>query len=236
MALYSAEYRKEYNKKHYEENKEKRKQQFKENYRKIKEIENIMMFKKPSKQQTPEMKEYMRQYDLNRRKNILSHLGGKCASCGNDNWRVQQVDHINNDGYTDKRGTTAKQKDILLYGTSKYQIMCCNCHIIKTKQNIKIKDNNDARLTPEHRERVRLNRFRNRMKCIDLLGGCCVSCSNSDERVLQFDHINNDGNLDRPGNRVQSGLFKDVLEHGKAKYQLLCANCHAMKTYGYNNS
>lgn len=68
-----------------------------------------------------------------------------------------------------------------------------------------------------------------REAAIQKLGGKCNHCSISDIRVLDIDHINADGNIEREQlhefeilRRIISGDFLD--------YQLLCANCHRLKT------
>lgn len=81
------------------------------------------------------------------------------------------------------------------------------------------------------------NRYwlKKRNKVMDLLGGKCAHCGHSDRRVLHIDHI-------VPLLRKSSGRkIKDnasqVLQDFDNKvminevYQLLCANCHWIKTY-----
>lgn len=72
----------------------------------------------------------------------------------------------------------------------------------------------------------------NRVTLIQILGGCCVICNyNSDVRALQLDHINHDGKEDRAriGNRIHRYYLKNIHE-AHLKIQVLCANCHAIKT------
>lgn len=61
-------------------------------------------------------------------------------------------------------------------------------------------------------------------------GNCCAvpRCNWTDPRVLQLDHINGGGHQERK--RIGSqGIYKKALEHPE-KFQLLCANHHAIKT------
>ena len=58
-------------------------------------------------------------------------------------------------------------------------------------------------------------------KVFDLLGNKCVQCGERDVRVLQIDHVNSDGALERKLTRLQ--LYKKV-EAEPHRYQLLCAN------------
>ena len=74
------------------------------------------------------------------------------------------------------------------------------------------------------RERYRKD---TRKKATDHLGGKCKKCGFDDERALQIDHINGDGIKDR--NKQITGFYKRVIEDTENKYQLLCANCNAIK-------
>jgi hypothetical protein len=58
----------------------------------------------------------------------------------------------------------------------------------------------------------------------------CAVCGFSDKRALQIDHINNDGNMDRRlhGSGLQFYMWLER-NHYPAGYQVLCANCNAIK-------
>lgn len=82
------------------------------------------------------------------------------------------------------------------------------------------------------RERYAINethRQKNRLFFLEKLGGKCRHCGIADPRVLQFDHIDpltkvcNLGNLFAA--KDQSKVWEEV-----QKCQLLCANCHTIKT------
>jgi 5-methylcytosine-specific restriction endonuclease McrA len=72
-----------------------------------------------------------------------------------------------------------------------------------------------------------------RRLAIEAMGGCCEECGFADHRALQFDHRT-------PIRRGRSGLHKSahsaektyraVLAGKREGLQLLCANCHAIKT------
>jgi len=72
-----------------------------------------------------------------------------------------------------------------------------------------------------------------RVATLTALGGACVSCDNDDVRVLQIDHINGDGKADRASyNGRIDGMLRNIIELGhQDKYQVLCANCHVLKTH-----
>jgi 5-methylcytosine-specific restriction endonuclease McrA len=66
-----------------------------------------------------------------------------------------------------------------------------------------------------------------RHRAIAKLGGACVACGNTDERVLQFDHI-----VPCAGHRGDhKQLMRDVAYGITDNIRLLCANCHAIRTW-----
>ena len=66
-------------------------------------------------------------------------LGGKCCQCGEDDWNVLDIDHINGDG-KHERGQKNKGnmlKSITRSGhQNKYQLLCANCHRKKTAKDM----------------------------------------------------------------------------------------------------
>ena len=66
------------------------------------------------------------------------------------------------------------------------------------------------------------------------MGNKCIRCGIDDWRILQVDHINNDGNEERRRVRLEQ-LYKKILEMNNEElnrnYQLLCANCNWIKKY-----
>ena len=67
----------------------------------------------------------------------LSVLGGVCVICGFTDWRALQIDHINGDGYLDKKkgGRFNLVKHPELINKIKHQILCANCNFIKRYEN-----------------------------------------------------------------------------------------------------
>ncbi len=68
---------------------------------------------------------------------------------------------------------------------------------------------------------------------IQHLGGkCCVCGYDKDLRALQLDHIHGDGKKDRirVGNKIARYYIKN-LDEAKEKLQVLCSNCHSIKTH-----
>lgn len=66
---------------------------------------------------------------------------------------------------------------------------------------------------------------------IHLGGAFCVDCDNSDERVLEFDHIPERGVKHRNISLlVGKGCWTRQLESELKKCEVVCANCHAIRT------
>lgn len=70
-----------------------------------------------------------------------------------------------------------------------------------------------------------------RLKAINICGGKCVDCGNSDIRVLEFDHI-----LPilrkKTGIKTGSSLISRILTNKEDLSNLVirCSNCHTIKT------
>lgn len=80
-------------------------------------------------------------------------------------------------------------------------------------------------------ERNRDEHHKFALELMEHLGGACVECSLDDPRCLQFDHIKARG----PGEKKVSALLRGKKEKAweavkGGNIQLLCANCHTIKT------
>jgi predicted HNH restriction endonuclease len=83
------------------------------------------------------------------------------------------------------------------------------------------------RYDPDVLERRRARFSAARMRAIDRLGGACSGCGFSDHRALEFDHRTPLLNTKGRGSSIYEILR---MEDPHAVYQLLCANCHTIKT------
>lgn len=68
-----------------------------------------------------------------------------------------------------------------------------------------------------------------RAAVVALLGGECVACGILDARLLDIDHKDGNGNLERQKGVKQVKLYRKILVE-PSPYQLLCCNCHRLKT------
>lgn len=79
----------------------------------------------------------------------------------------------------------------------------------------------------------RLRYSRIKLEVHTTLGGCCMRCGISDPRLLQIDHVNNDGASERRTTPNSISVYKNIVRAGTKealkRYQLLCANCHVLK-------
>lgn len=74
---------------------------------------------------------------------------------------------------------------------------------------------------------------RQKQEAITLLGGECVRCRCDDMRCLEIDHI-----IPVHGDRSLYGakLYRSIVNGGSTEnLQVLCANCHAIKSYEDGN-
>jgi hypothetical protein len=94
-----------------------------------------------------EIREKARRYYQNNRDKVkASHLkvrmkaievlGGKCARCGIEDFRVLQIDHVNGGGLRERRNLSPSRfyKKVIKSakaGEGKYQVLCANCNMIK---------------------------------------------------------------------------------------------------------
>ena len=68
-----------------------------------------------------------------------------------------------------------------------------------------------------------------RKQIIDKHGGKCARCGFGDDRALQIDHVNGGGGKDRSSFASQWSYLRHVLADESGKFQILCANCNAIK-------
>lgn len=80
---------------------------------------------------------------------------------------------------------------------------------------------------PEHRRKYIESL---RLKCVEGLGGRCVTCGyDADIRALQIDHVKGDGSEHRKkfsGGAYYLNVLKNLLS---GRFQILCANCNMIK-------
>lgn len=73
-----------------------------------------------------------------------------------------------------------------------------------------------------------------RQSVLDLLGHKCAYCGFEDERALHIDHMNGGGTKERQECRNVVNYYKSILAVNGIGYQILCANCNAIKMHEQN--
>ena len=81
------------------------------------------------------------------------------------------------------------------------------------------------------RDSTRRDRKKIRYEMIAAYGGKCIMCEIQDMEVLDIDHINNQGGLDRKKGLWGWRLYRKLRREGypSNNYQLLCRNCNWKK-------
>lgn len=191
---------------------------------------------------------------------VILMLGGRCSLCGIVESEFLTIDHIDNDGNSERKMGSIGWKRKILTGSSdpkRYRVLCHNCNLSKYRMDPvhhvkKSMDTGAVRVCPSckiekdesmfHRghtrkclECSRLSRMERRKQMVEELGGSCKCCGENEWSKLVVDHVNNDGNLAR-----QAGVYRGIdimsaILRGKLKrsdHQLLCWNCNHSKHRG----
>ena len=85
----------------------------------------------------PCRKKYYFKRNRTRKLRVIHALGGECVHCGNTDFRVLQVDHINGGGSRENANGKNWQvyMKVLRGETEEYQLLCANCNWIKRYVN-----------------------------------------------------------------------------------------------------
>lgn len=91
------------------------------------------------------------------------------------------------------------------------------------------KDARDKRLDTQLRSAIKRT-AEIKAQIFDRYGNKCVRCGFDDDcRAFQIDHVNGGGSQDALKFKSKRAYWKHVLEDQTGKFQLLCANCNAIK-------
>lgn len=147
----------------------------------------------------------------------ISTLGGRCAKCGySDRREILQFDHIDRTTKIKmgKRRVCKDRWNGVLSRPNVFQLLCPNCHAIKTSLEIQSKD------FSEYAEEY----WTKRLGLIMEFGSCCAHCAYDENTMaFHFDHRNG-----LCGEKRQPAVV--CVKKNPEAFDLLCANCHAVKT------
>jgi hypothetical protein len=109
------------------------------------------------------------------------------------------------------------------------------------RENNRDYQRNRYRLNPEkykdkkyHLKHNNNSKKKYRIELLKILGNKCIRCGFSDIRALQFDHINDDGYLDKQNMKHAHSIIAFYYKNpeiAKQRLQILCANCNWIKRY-----
>lgn len=70
------------------------------------------------------------------RNDVINEYGGKCVNCGINDYRILCIDHVNNDGYMERKNNPNTLKIYLFLERigcpkDRYQLLCHHCNFLK---------------------------------------------------------------------------------------------------------
>lgn len=170
----------------------------------------------------------------NRRLEVIYHYSNgsmSCAYCGESAVEFLSIDHINNDGGSERKIYKGNLiSHIIRQGfQEKYQILCHNCNMIK---GINLRTRKDQKASYHtYRDKVKktmLNVYSNGTNQ-------CECCGFSDQRALTFNHLTGGGCKELRENGTHGIALYKLYKKGirRIDINVLCMNCNkALGHYG----
>lgn len=154
--------------------------------------------------------------------NLISYkkqLGGKCINCNENKLYLLEFDHIN-PTTKEKQITKCPQNDNIQTELKKCQLLCRNCHRLKTYNEKKIT------MTRKYKYIKKKLNFVNEIKCtIKHCQNCNLECHDKNTVIFDFDHIPELYNkFKQVSNLIDKS--KDIIISEIKKCRFLCSNCH----------
>jgi hypothetical protein len=146
-------------------------------------------------------------------------LGNRCAICKwNDFPDILEIDHkipLATLGIKRSRPGSSSAYEAVK-NPEKFQLLCPNCHAIKTSLEKRMRNPHETKSKAEYRLR--------RERLVERFGGFCLVCGyDKNPLAFEFDHIE----------PIWGSKRSPAIHHAtKAPelFQMLCANCHTLKT------
>lgn len=159
-----------------------------------------------------------------------------CVICGQDNIFTLEFDHI--DPSTKRETISSLSRRAINYShieteIEKCQVLCTCCHRRKnhnTQSWYRV-------LETENLTKDRKYKAKNVRRLLDVLSTrSCVECGENDPIVLEFDHLDRTTKCDSIGNLIGRSRGWAKIQREIDKCQVLCSNCHKLKTVAENST
>lgn len=148
---------------------------------------------------------------------LIQQARSSCSSCGFDDPRALQFDHLNpgDKCFNIGRGTCKSERS-LLEEIAKCRVLCANCHRKHTKDSYP----NKAVPVGSKEEQKR--------QLIQERKTACFDCGLEEQVCLEFDHV-----VDKTFNISEAptrAISVEQLKSELAKCEVVCSNCHHIRT------
>lgn len=177
---------------------------------------------------------YNREYRIGLRASFFETYGQECARCGENILGFLTLAHKNNDGGKDRLQNGGHRGSLLCAveqpDFTQYETQCYNCQRIArlnhladkaNKERIKISEKSIKSRLYDHHRHTEL-----RQQILSIYGRKCACCGETDQRILELAHKENDGGRQRRENSAIKVLKHTVTHPDLIKYEILCANCN----------
>jgi len=113
-----------------------------------------------------------------------------------------------------------------------FDLECSHCHDMIFDRVVETKVKTDDERPEEAKKYQRDYRARVREQVLQLYGGKCVCCGETDLHFLTFDHKNGGGTKERRSTGMTGSTFYlSLLKHRRDDIQVLCFNCNCAKWF-----
>ncbi|MGB2843280.1 MAG: hypothetical protein WBC02_00330, partial [Candidatus Aminicenantaceae bacterium] len=217
---------------------------------------SILEERKQRRKTDPSIKSREAEYRRNLKNKAYSKLGGKCVHCEESDFDILVIDHVDNDGQTERVNgiSLTKIRNLILQGkhNGRYQLLCFNCNLKKSVRKV-FPPLGSIKRCPTCDFDFDCSNFKKDKKYSDGLYYECRSCSSNREKtvkkiallklgslvckkcgendidVLTVDHISENGNERRRKDGLGVSIYRKILNGLSLDLQVLCLNCNVKK-------